>query len=315
MFKKITPAIFFLLLLSCGTTEKATNYLFINKKAEQKYITAYNNTMKLWPVPYTEKDIPTSFGSAHVIISGPANGEPLVLFHGLDASSTMWYPNIKSYAKKYRVYAVDHIIESGKSVSKDGKFTINDIVPWYNEVFDALNLKKIYLLGTSGGGWNATYYTIHSKGRVKKLVLLAPVETFTHITMKPKTLTAANFKFFPSRKHLNKMLNNFSQRAATIDPLFIDQMYLGTKNTKISTNMLRMNPFTDEEFKTLTFPVMVLIGDHDILNKPEVIDIASKVLPNVNAALIHDAGHFVSMDQQEEVDKRVMEFLQQDNLL
>lgn len=168
MIKKTLFALFLLsLFLSCSTTEKASNCIFINKKAEQKYLAAYNKTMKLWPVPYEEKDINTTYGSAHVIVSGSANAEPLVLFHGLDASSTMWYPNIKTYAKKYRVYAVDNIIESGKSVSKDGKFATKDIVPYYSEVFDALKLDKIYLLGTSAGGWASTYFSIHSKERVK----------------------------------------------------------------------------------------------------------------------------------------------------
>lgn len=140
--------------------------------------------------------------------------------------------------------------------------------------------------------------------------MLAPVETFTHVELTPKTVAAANFKFFPSRKRLNKMVHNFSQKCERINPSFIDQMYLATKNTKISTNMLKMVPFDYEEFKSITCPVMVLVGDHDILNKPEIIEIASKTLPHVNADVIHDAGHFITMDQPEEVDKRVMEFLQ-----
>lgn len=309
--KKTTLAIFSLLLLiSCSTSKKASNCVFVNKKAEQKYIAAYNKTMKLWPVPYEEKDITTTYGNAHVIISGPANAEPLVLFHGLDASSTMWYPNIKTYAKKYRVYAIDNICESGKSVARDGNFTPKDIVPFYSEVFDALKLKKLCLLGTSGGGWTATYYTMYSKDRVKKLVLLAPVETFTHIDLNPETVTAANFKLFPTRNRLNKMLHNFSEKSETINPLFIDQLFIATKATKFSTNILKMVPFNFEEFKSITCPVMVLVGDHDILNKPEIIEIASKTLPNVDAAVIHNAGHFITMDQPQEVDKRVMEFLQ-----
>ena len=314
MMKKIPLAILFLILLiSCRTTEKAHNAIFKDKNGEQKYIAAYNKTLKLWPVPYEEIDIPTTFGSAHVIISGPANGEPLILFHGLDASSTMWYPNIQAYAAKYRVYAIDNIVETGKSVSKDGKFAPEDIVHFYSQIFEELKLKHIYLLGTSGGGWTATYYAVHNtnRDRVKKLVLLAPAETFTHIDLNPKTLTAVNFKFFPTKKRLNKMLHNFSQKGETINPLFINQMFLATKETKVSPDLLKMVPFNPEELNSIKCPVLVLVGDHDILNKPEIIEVASKVLPHVNAALVHDAGHFITMDQPVEVDKRVMEFLQE----
>src|SRR5690606_2008080 len=147
-------------------------YFFKDKKAEDKYIAAYNKTMKLWPVPFEEKDIPTTFGTAHVIISGPVTGEPLVLMHGMDASSTMWYPNVKDFTKKYRIYAIDFLMEAGKSVSKGEKLSDDEIVSWYTQIFDALKLEKINLMGASRGGWNATLFTLKMQNRVKKLALL-----------------------------------------------------------------------------------------------------------------------------------------------
>lgn len=298
-------------LLSCTAAKnKSANAIFVNKKAEQKYIAAYNNTMKLWPVPFVEKDVATTYGNAHIIVSGPADGEPLVLLHGMDASSTMWYLNIKDYAKKYRVYAIDYLMEAGKSVSKDGKFTTDDIISWYNQIFDALKIKEFNLLGTSRGGWIATHYTLHCDGRVKKLILLAPVQTFAGINMESKTMTAANFKFFPTRRRLDKVVHYFSRRPEKISDQFKEQMYLGTKNTKTNLDLLQMKPFSDDELKSLTLPVLVLVGDKDILNKPDIVATAGILLPNITAAVIEDAGHFLMMDQQEEVDKRIAEFLQ-----
>lgn len=299
-------------LLSCtAAKDKSSNDIFVNKKAEQKYFSAYANTMKLWPVPFEEKDITTTYGTAHVIISGPANGEPLVLLHGMDASSTMWYPNIKDFAKKYRVYAIDYLTEAGKSVKKeDVKFNTEDIIPWYTQIFDNLKLKKFNLVATSRGGWVATHYTLNCDGRVKKLVLLAPVQTFDGINMQSKTMTAANFKFFPTRRRLNKMVRYFSQQPEKVSPQFKEQMYLGTKNTKTKMDMLQMKPFNEKELKTLTLPVMVLVGDNDILNKPEIVEKAKELLPNSKTEVIKDAGHFLTMDQQEKIDAMVLDFLQ-----
>ena len=310
MIKKTLLVLFSTLLFLGCSTSKPNNSLFKDKKNEQKYIAAYNKTMKLWPVPYEEKDIQTTYGTAHVIISGPTQGEPMVLLHGMDASSTMWYPNIKDFAKKYRVYAIDYLTEPGKSVPKDDKFGTDDIAIWYNEIFNALKLGKINLVGTSRGGWMATHYTLTNKDRVKKLVLLAPVQTFTGISMKPKTVEAANFKLFPSEKRLKKLINNFSRRPEKISREFKEQIYLGTKNTRTSLDMLKMMPFSDDELKSLTLPVMVLVGDHDVLNSPDMVETAGQILPNANTALIEDAGHFLTIDQQVEVDKRILEFLQ-----
>ena len=69
--------------------------MFLNQKKRKLYIKSYDNTLKLWDVPFEETDVKTSYGIAHVIICGPKSGETLVLFHGTDASSTMWYPNVK----------------------------------------------------------------------------------------------------------------------------------------------------------------------------------------------------------------------------
>jgi pimeloyl-ACP methyl ester carboxylesterase len=299
-------------LLSCTAAKnKSTNPVFLNKKAEQKYLSAYNNTMKLWPVPFEEKDIVTTFGNAHVIISGPVNGEPLVLLHGMDASSTMWYPNIKDYTKKYRVYAVDYLMEAGKSVSNDGKFATTDIVSWYNQIFDALNVKKFSVIGTSRGGWIATHYALNCNGRIQKLVLLAPVQTFSGITMQSKTITAANFKFFPSRRRLDKIVHYFSENPGNVSPEFKEQMYLGAKNTKTKLDLLQMTPFSEEELKSIHIPVLVLVGNSDILNKPDIVATATHLLPNITTAVIEDAGHFLTIDKKEEVDKRVLDFLRE----
>ena len=299
--------------IGCSATKDVSrNALFKTRKGEAKYINAYNKSLKLWTVPYTEKDIPTSFGTAHVIISGPANAEPLVILHGMDASSTMWYPNIKDFSKDYRVYAIDYIMEAGKSSLKENKnLNSDEIALWYNEIFDALKLDHINLLGTSRGGWIATLYSIRHKERIKKLALLAPVQTFKNIKMSTDLINAANFKIAPTENRLGKLVNDFSLYPEKIDPLVKEQIYIGSKFTKTKLDLFSMQPFSDEEFKTLTMPVLVLVGDHDILSPISIIEIAAEKIPDSHGAVIETAGHFLTIDRTEEVDTKVLEFLKE----
>ena len=67
---------------------------FKTPRGEAAYLAAYKAAMNLWPVSYEEIEIPSRFGIAHVIVSGPKNASPLVLLHGYMATSTMWAPNI-----------------------------------------------------------------------------------------------------------------------------------------------------------------------------------------------------------------------------
>lgn len=299
-------------LVFCGCSVAKTedkNVVLMDGRKENKYINAYNETLKTWPVPYQEVDVPTSFGTAHVIITGPENGEPLVLLHGMDASSTMWYPNIKAYSKNHRVYAIDYLLEAGKSEATVKGLTTEEMCTWYNEIFKYLNLKDINLVGNSRGGWLATNYTVHNLGNVKRLILLAPVQTFNNISMGSDTKDAANFKFFPNRRNLDALISSFTRYPEKITPEFKEQVYLGTKYSKSSFDMLEMKPFTDEELMSLTIPVLVLVGDYDILTPATIIEKAGRLLPNVEAALIEDSAHFLTIDKQEEVDARVLEFL------
>ncbi len=55
-----------------------------------RYWAAYDASLAHWPVPYTTLDVPTPFGSTHVIASGPDQARPLVLLPGNFASATMW---------------------------------------------------------------------------------------------------------------------------------------------------------------------------------------------------------------------------------
>ena len=83
--------------------EEFGEYVEVVKPEDVALYTAYNKALKLWKTPFHEVNIKTSFGNAHVIVSGAKDAEPLVLLHGMNASSTMWYPNVKALSKNYRV--------------------------------------------------------------------------------------------------------------------------------------------------------------------------------------------------------------------
>ena len=90
-----------------------------------------------------------------MIVSGPKKGTPVVLLHGLNASSTMWYPNAKAINQKHRIYAIDIIVEPSKSYMTKDFDSIDEITSWYQEVLWALKLESFHIIGASRGGWFA----------------------------------------------------------------------------------------------------------------------------------------------------------------
>ena len=123
--------------------------VFKTPEGKAAFLAAYDAAMKLWPVSYEEMDIPTRFGTTHVVASGPKDAEPLVLLHGYMATLTMWAPNIADFSKHYRVYALDVMGQPGRSTPTEPIRTSADYVEWLNATFDALDLHRISLVGMS----------------------------------------------------------------------------------------------------------------------------------------------------------------------
>lgn len=277
------------------------------------YLLAYDKALLLWGVPYEEKDIKTSYGNAHVIISGPENGDPLVLLHGMNATSTMWYPNIKALSEKHRVYAIDFLLEPGKSRCDVEVSETSALMRWYDEIFKELKLEEFDLLGASRGGWLATNIALHSKARVKKLVLLSPAQTFTWIKPGSKVLKNLVYNLSPKREKLRSILQTMTCNVDSMKQAYIDQYYMGLEKFSISKCFMDMTPFSDEELKSLDMPVLVLIGDRDIINNEKSLKRARKLIRHIEVGTIKHAGHFLSMDQADVINKTMVDFFEEDD--
>ncbi|WP_163409718.1 alpha/beta fold hydrolase [Flavobacterium ajazii] len=312
MTRKVLNLVLLFLLFGCASSKKAKfdDYVFHTKKEKQNYLSSYDKALKLWDVPYTEENVKTSFGTAHVIIAGPKNGKDLVLLHGMDASSTMWYPNIKVLAKNHRIYAIDFIMEPGKSNLTAKPLSKEEIVIWYNEIFAYYKLKKFDIVGASRGGWITMLLAVQKENSIDKIVLLSPAQTFKFIDKVGKTSSALMLKLFPSEKKFGKTLETFSTHPEKISPVYKRQFYLANKYAKSNSSMLKMMPFSNDELKFIKNPVLVLIGDKDVINSEESLEKAKEFLPNSKTKIIKDAGHFLSIDQTKIVNDAMIDFLE-----
>jgi pimeloyl-ACP methyl ester carboxylesterase len=74
--------------------------------------------------------------------------------------------------------------------------------------------------------------------------------------------------------------------------------------------MLKMHPFSDKELLLIQNPVLVIIGDKDVINSEESLERAQKYLANSKTKIIKDAGHFLTIDQPKITNDAVINFLE-----
>ncbi|MCX7549696.1 alpha/beta fold hydrolase [Xanthomarina sp. F2636L] len=278
--------------------------------AENKpYFDAYDATLKVWDITFEELYIPTSFGTAHVVISGPESGEPLVLLHGMNASSTMWYPNIKAFTQDYRVFAIDFILEPGKSYKTKDIESVEQISAWYHEIFNTLKLKSFHLIGASRGGWLSVNLALQNQEKIKSMTLLSPAQTFIWIRPSADLLKNIIYALSSEEKQMQQNLKSMSSNVDNINKTYLEQYAIGTEKDSINKFVMSMQPFSKRDFQSLKMPVLVLIGDDDMINNEKTLSLAKEWIPNSQAETINNAGHFLSVDQAEVVNNKILKFL------
>src|SRR5207244_9582935 len=105
------------------------------------------------------------------VVHTAGKGEPLVLFHG--AGTVDGFEFAEAWADRFRVIVPYH--PGFGDSADDPTFTdIHDYVMHYIELFDALNIDTVNLVGLSMGGYLAAKFASEHGRRIQKLVLIAP---------------------------------------------------------------------------------------------------------------------------------------------
>lgn len=128
----------------------------------------YFDVLDLVDVDYQRLLIPTTCGEIHILLVGDQGKEPVVLLHGLNASSAMWYPNLSELSQNHRLICIDLPGEPNLSKPRVKVSENEDILDAYKEVLDSLKLDQPHFIGASRGGWMAINFALKYPNRVKK---------------------------------------------------------------------------------------------------------------------------------------------------
>ena len=285
--------------------------IYTSPEGQAKCMAIYEAALAHWPVPYEQFDLPTRFGSTHIIACGPKNGPPLVLLHGQWASATMWSSAITELSHNQRVYAVDQIDDVGKSVPTRIPASRSDYSEWLLDVFDQLGLQPADVVGLSYGGFLAVNFALHSPDRVKRLILLCPgVPSFGPPTLK-WAVHGLPMMLFPARLTAKWLVQGLSVNGYHPNDLEAEQLVAGVMFLR---SRIPFRPvFSDIELGNIKMPVLLLIGDREAMYNPQsAVTRAQQLISHIEAEIIPNAGHMLHTDQPEVVISRVMQFLHGD---
>ena len=269
----------------------------------------YERELSRGPTSYEIQFVPTRFGDTHIVIGGPENGEPLLLFHGWNGSAAGIGGEFPFLFSSYRVYMPDIPGHAGKSVPHRLPVTGPDYAHWTSDLLDALSINQVRVVGISGGGWMTLKFAAYYASRIIKAVALStdglvPVNLWGVIYW---MLPAALFpNHFTIKRFLQFTTSPNSKQGPGIEG-FTEMLGL-LKHFKTQRNP---GLLSDQELCQITAPVSVLMGADERLFSPQkAVARAEKLIPGlVTAEIVPNAGHIMTVDQPRFISQRILGFL------
>jgi hypothetical protein len=75
---------------------------FTSDAAQARYEQAYEKTLASSGVAVKSHEVPTTFGSTHVVEAGDVAKPPLVLLHAMSFSASVWVRNLAALSEARR---------------------------------------------------------------------------------------------------------------------------------------------------------------------------------------------------------------------
>lgn len=261
---------------------------FRTQEGKNEIFRAYDEFLQGWGFPYEEISIDTRYGKTYLLAGGDKNNPPLLLLHGTGMNSIMWLKDIKEYALKYRVYAVDIVGEPGKSDDRQLPLKGSFYADWLYDVFDKLSIGKAIIIGISLGAWLGAKFAINYPEKTDKLVLLSPSGIGPQ--RKAFIFTAVYYGIF-GEKGTERLYAKINGNKPLPDSILQYQKLI-RNNFHYRHETIPL--FSDKELAKLSMPTVLLAGRKDImLHSEKTAARLETLLPQATICLLPEEGHSI----------------------
>jgi len=264
----------------------------VDETPNAAYFARYDALLGRWPVDVEPLDLRGRYGTTHVNACGPAGAPAIVLMHGGRATSTVWYGIVGALARTHRVYAIDTIGDSGRSVD-DGEplVGLSGLMRWLDETLDRLGVGATAFAGHSLGAWTSMQYALHAPDRVNRLALLDPTDCLSPTPLRYK-LRAIPL-FVGRAQDRWRRFFCWETQGHPVDPEFLDLWASSIKATwrpRAKLTLPKRPPAaTIARFRT---PTLVVVAGRSRQNKPRQLERLAYTLPDVRVVTLPPATHF-----------------------
>jgi pimeloyl-ACP methyl ester carboxylesterase len=286
--------------------------VFKSEAGRAAFEQAYAAALAFWPVPFETLDVPTRFGTTHVIASGPAGAPAVVLLHCMAGTAIAWRRNAAALSRRFRVYAVDVPAQPNLSVLTRRIRNRQEQALWFTDLLDALGEPAASIVGNSYGGFLALSQACLTPERVDRLILISPAGCFTplgfgfYLRLIPSLVMGAD----------GAAMLRAIENGIPLDDDWKSLVALAMKHGRMSYMGFGPKPFSAQELQRLKSPPLLIIGDRELMYQPEQeIALAKSRAPGLEGAVAPNANHMAAMSNPEVLNRWILAKLGDEEVL
>ena len=257
---------------------------------------------------------------AHIYYETAGKGTPFVMIHAGVADRRQWNNEFALFAQDYQVLRYD-MRGYGKSEPVDGEFShMSDLV----SVLNTLELQEpLIMMGCSMGGGLAMDFALTYPSRVKALIMVGSgpsglkldVPTPAKFAEAEKAFEAGDLDltaeietqiWFDGTDRTPEQVNQ-SMRNLLYE---MNRQALAHEVKNLGKRLPNTQTPAFDRLPDLKIPALIIVGEHDTPYILAAADYMVKKIPSVRKVIIEDAAHLPNMDQPQEFQTVVNDFLE-----
>ncbi|MGI8610557.1 MAG: alpha/beta fold hydrolase [Candidatus Dormibacteria bacterium] len=249
----------------------------------------------------------------HYKLTGPRDGEPIVLVMGLGMDMSGW-DAMMPYLKDHRVLRLDNR-GAGKSDAPDVPYTIGGMARDTVAAMDAVGMDTAHVYGASLGSMIAQEIALSHRDRVRTLILGCPSPGVVSMPGSIGILRLMRTREHYTQEEMFRRAAPFLFHRALEDPEALEAALRARTTAPVSPMgyrrqleaVLRWSSLTRLPF--LRVPTLVIHGDHDRLIPTINGRLIARLIRGSRLHIIKGAGHVYSVDAPGEAARVTLAFL------
>jgi 2-hydroxy-6-oxonona-2,4-dienedioate hydrolase len=259
-------------------------------------------------------------GNAQLYYEKAGQGVPFVMIHAGVADSRQWSNEFAFFGRNHQVVRYD-MRGYGKSEPVDGEFShMDDLVA----VLNALGLyEPVVLMGCSMGGGLAMDFALTHPSRARALIMVGSGPSGLELDLPSppkfgdveKAFEAGDLDlvaeietqiWFDGMGRSPEQVNKVMRKLA----YDMDRQALAHEVKQLGKRLANTPAPAFDRLDALKMPVLIIVGAHDTPYILAASDYMVEKLPSARKVMIQDAAHLPNMDQPEEFQAVVTDFLE-----